>query len=406
MNRKKLLVVMNTMVCGGVEKACLTLLSVLTPDRFDVTLLVVHKTGEFLDQVPSWVNIRELALRPEDRREMLVGRRAALRDALRRGKLVRVCRSLLRRAYCLIGVPEPMWRCVEMDAMLKHVAVDTCEYDCVIAYSDVLLCVVLASEHIRAKRRLAWFHGDFPDAHIRQEFYQRFYRKFDHLFAVSKALADKLNARMPALPHPVEVFPHIIDPAGYAAKAAAGIGFSDGFQGLRILSVGRLSEQKGFDLAVAVHARLIGEGHAIRWYVVGGGHTELDLRRAIAAAGVQDSFVLLGQHTNPYPFFAQCDLYVQPSRYEGYCLTLAEARAFAKPVVCTDFAGAREQIVDGETGLIVPCEAEALYQAVKRLLDDPALRQTFSNNLSRTQVDTTAAAQLMIAAIDAGNPSA
>ena len=402
MSRKKLLIVMNTMVCGGIETSGLAFLNALTPDRFEVTLLLVERTGELLDQVPPWVAVRELPLRGDDRRELHIGRRAALRESLSRGRLLRAGRSLLRRAYCRARVPAPLWRCVEFDAMLDRMPADETLYDCAIAYADSLICVAIVAERIRARRRLAWFHTEYPAEHVRQEHYQHYYRKFDRLFAVSEALAAKFNARMPGLPRPLESFPHLIDPAGYAAKAAAGIGFSDGFQGLRILSVGRLSEQKGFDLAVAVHARLIGEGYAIRWYVVGGGHAGPDLRRAIAAAGVQDSFVLLGQHTNPYPFFAQCDLYVQPSRYEGYCLTLAEARAFAKPVVCTDFAGAREQIVDGETGLIVPCEAEALYQAVKRLLDDPALRQTFSDNLSKSRVDTTAAARRLADVIEAG----
>lgn len=399
MNRKRVLVVMNTMVFGGVEKACLTLLAALTPDSFDVTLLLVHKSGEYLDQIPPWVTVRELPVQPDDRREMLIGRRAAFRESLRQGKLLRVCRSLLRRAYCIACVPTPLWRCVELNAMLDRVSADETEYDCAIAYSDTLICVALVSERIRAKRRLAWFHGDFPDQHIRHEHYQHYYRKYDHLYAVSVALAEKLNTRMPNLTHPVDKFPHIIDPGRYAKLANSGSGFGDEYAGLRILSVGRLCEQKGFDLAVSVHARLVKEGYAFRWYIVGGGHAEPDLRKAIASAGVQNSFILLGQYANPYPFFSQCDIYVQPSRYEGYCLTVAEARAFAKPIVCTDFAGAREQIVDGETGLIVPCEVDAIYQAVKRLLADPALRQRLSNNLSKSQVDTTEAAQRLIAVI-------
>ena len=397
--RQRILVVNYSMVFGGVEKACLSLLAALPPDRFDVTLLLVSKTGAYLEQIPSWVTVKELALHPDDRHEMIVGRRAALIQSLKRGKLIRVLRSLIRRAYCMGCVARPLWRCVEFDAMLDRVHFDDTEYDCAISYSDSLVCVAIVAERIDSRRRLVWFHGDFPDQHIRQENYQHYYRKYDRLFAVSSALVDKLNSRIPSLPRPVELFPHIIDPSDYAAKAAAGKGFTDVFTGLRILSVGRLSEQKGFDLAVEVHARLIRAGYPVRWYVVGGGHAENSLRDAIQSAGVQDSFMLLGQDANPYPYFAQCDIYVQPSRYEGYCLTIAEARAFFKPIVCTDFAGAREQIVDGETGLIVPCEVDAIYQAVKRLLDTSALRQTFSRNLSRSQIGTIEAARRLAAVI-------
>ena len=403
MRKKNILVVMNTMICGGIEKSGLAFLAALPVDRFNVTLLLVEKIGELLDQIPAGITVRELSLHPDDRRERLIGRRAAMRESLRKGKLLRVARSLLRRAYCFARVPEPMWRCVEFNAMLNRVPVDETEYDCAIAYADELICVAIVGERINARLRLAWFHTEYPDEDIRQEHYQHYYQKFDHLYAVSEALAAKFNARMPNLLCPLESFPHVIDPAAYAAKAHSSLGFDDNFQGLRLLSVGRLAEQKGFDLAIAVHARLIQKGYAIRWYVVGGGHAEASLRETITSAGLQDSFVLLGQHTNPYAFFLQCDIYVQPSRYEGYCLTVAEARAFAKPIVCTDFAGAREQLVNGQTGLIVPCDIDALYQAVKRLLDNPELRQALSKNLAETLVDTTDASQRLIDVIDSSD---
>ena len=85
----------------------------------------------------------------------------------------------------------------------------------------------------------------------------------------------------------------------------------------------------------------------------------------------------------------QCDLYVQPSRHEGYCITLAEAKLFNKPIVTTNFTGAAEQIIDSETGLIVEIEAEGIYKAVKRLLDEPAFRHALSNNLAMTQTQST-----------------
>lgn len=401
MQKKRVLVVMNTMVCGGIEKSCLAFLAALPSDRLDVTLLLVHKTGDLLDQVPAWIQVREFPLHPADRREMQIGRRAVLRDALRQGRLLRVCRTLLRRAYCMACVPEPVWRCLELQAMLARAGEYETGYDCAIAYADAPICVAIVSERIRAKMKLAWFHTEYPVTIVRQEHYRQFYRKFDRLFAASEALAAKLNARMPDLPQPLEYFSYVIEPADYARKARCGSGFTDGFQGLRLLSVGRLSEQKGFDLAIAVHARLIREGYPIRWYVVGGGHMEDSLREAIRSENVQDSFILLGQHTNPYPFFAQCNIYVQSSRYEGYCLTVAEARSFAKPIVCTDFAGAREQIVDGQTGLIVPCAVDALYQAVKNLLDHPELGQLFSQNLACQNADTSDAVRRLIDLIDA-----
>lgn len=405
MRRKSILFVMDTMVCGGIETSGLAFLSALPPERFDITLLLVQKTGVLLERIPAWVKVREVPLSPDDRREMLIGRRAALRESLGRGNLLRVCRSLVRRVYCNICVREPLWRCVEFDAMLDRCFSDDAIYDCAIAYSDALQCVAIVSERIRAKMKLAWFHTEYPPAFVEQKHYGCYYKKFDHLFACSEALAAKLNDSLTGLPSPVSFFPYILEPRSYAEKARCGTGFTDHFQGLRLLSVGRLCEQKGFDLAVLVHARLRREGYAIRWYVIGEGYDKDRLHKLIQSQGVQDSFILLGLQTNPFPFFAACDVYVQPSRYEGYCLTVAEARAFAKPIVCTDFAGAREQIADGLTGLIVSCEVDALYQAVKRLLDHSELGRIFSQNLSCQNADTTDAVHSLIDLIEvAGSP--
>ena len=99
---------------------------------------------------------------------------------------------------------------------------------------------------------------------------------------------------------------------------------------------------------------------------------------------VEDRVSLVGQRLNPFPFFKACDIYVQPSRYEGYCLTVAEARVFNKPIVATDFNGAREQLKNGESGIIVPCDVVALSEALDRLLVDEECRK---NLIAKTNVD-------------------
>ena len=127
-----------------------------------------------------------------------------------------------------------------------------------------------------------------------------------------------------------------------------------------------------------------------RWYVVGEGEKRESLQRQIEEAGIGDRVVLLGQKLNPYPFFRQCDIYVQPSRWEAFCLTVAEAKVFCKPMVVTDFVGAREQIQDGETGLIVPLgDYEAFHRALGLLLGDANLRHQLSSALAVGNVDST-----------------
>ena len=172
--------------------------------------------------------------------------------------------------------------------------------------------------------------------------------------------------------------------------AESGPGFTDSYEGLRILTVGRLSHQKGIDEAIRMAVRLRAEGFEFRWYVVGEGEDLEKLQRQINEAEIGDRFILLGQRLNPYPFFSQCDIYAQPSRWEAFCLTVAEAKTFCKPIVVTDFIGAREQIQDGETGLIVPLgDYEAFYRAMVSLFRDVKLRESLIRTLSRRNVDST-----------------
>ena len=92
--------------------------------------------------------------------------------------------------------------------------------------------------------------------------------------------------------------------------------------------------------------------------------------------------------TNPYPFMNECDIYVQTSRHEGYCITLAEARCFNKPIVTTNFTGSSEQIKNYKTGLIVNFDIDEIYSAIKELLDDNSLMAGIKDNLMSESVDT------------------
>ena len=116
------------------------------------------------------------------------------------------------------------------------------------------------------------------------------------------------------------------------------------------------------------------------WYIIGYGGGEAQLRAQIAELGVEDCFVLLGKKSNPYPYMAACDLYLQPSRYEGKAVTVREAQMLARPVLITDFKTARSQVRDGFDAVIAPQDETAIADAIESLLQDEALRRELSQN--------------------------
>jgi glycosyltransferase involved in cell wall biosynthesis len=136
-------------------------------------------------------------------------------------------------------------------------------------------------------------------------------------------------------------------------------------------------------------ARLLKEkGYVFRWYLVGDGRLRFELENAIRSYGLENQVVLLGGKQNPYPYIKNCDLYVQPSFSEAYCLTLAEARILCRPIVTTNATGNGEQIRDGENGLIVESmTAEALAEGIKTLLDHPEMMEKFKNTLKTESYD-------------------
>lgn len=97
---------------------------------------------------------------------------------------------------------------------------------------------------------------------------------------------------------------------------------------LKILSIGRLDIDKGFDIGIKVINLLVKNGYYIKWYIVGEGNQRGLLETIISNYNLRDKIVLLGEKTNPYPYLADCDIYFQPSRNEGYGIAVAEARAF------------------------------------------------------------------------------
>lgn len=264
------------------------------------------------------------------------------------------------------------------------------EYDCAIAFflgGDGFITHYVA-EKIKAKVKVAWLRSQTANG-VNYLPLKKCYEKYDHIFAVSQFCVDEFVKLFPEFKPKTSVFRNIISTDMIKARSLQGNGFSDDFKGLRILTVGRLDPQKGYDLAVPILAKLLEDGYNVKWYAIGDGNQKNDIEKWIREYGVGDRFVLLGAMPNPHPHMAQCDLYVQPSRHEGYCGATNEARLLGKPVITTDVSGAREQFINGETGIIVAIDQEQIYQAIKRLLDNEKLRDYLSENLSKQKIDTT-----------------
>lgn len=241
------------------------------------------------------------------------------------------------------------------------------KYDIVVGYG-LGFATFFATDMVDADRRILWMDNDLALSNVDIEYNRKYYETADAVAVVDKSQISRLCDVYPALIGRVFAIRNIIPFDEIKEKARLGKGFEDEYNGIRILSVGRLSTEKNFSLAVDAASILKKKGHCFRWYIIGFGPLENELRQQITELDVSDCVILLGQKLNPYPYFAQTDLYVQTSIFEGSCITIEEAMVFCKPVVTTNFPPAYNKIIDGGNGYIVEMTPEAIADKIEKLL--------------------------------------
>lgn len=383
---KKILFMCINMNIGGTEKALLTMLNEIDDSKYDITLLMLEEYGGFLNEIPSFVKVK------------YVDEYKSIKPFVNEPPKILIKRLIKNKAY-LTGLSTLLNYSISKITnnisyyykyILKNIKGIDEEYDLAVAYSgpmDFITYFVL--NKIKAKKKVQWIHFDITKIGFNRKFAKKNYKKFDKIFVVSEEGKEKLINLIPALNNKVEAFFNIISCNLIENMSKNEKSFDDLFDGVRILTVGRLSKEKGQELTINVLARLKNEGYKVRWYCIGDGPEKDNYRNRIKRLDIENDYILLGSKLNPYPFMKDCDIYVQPSKHEGYCITLGEARCFNNPIVTTNFTGANEQIKNEVTGLVCDISEQGIYQAIKRLLDNKELYKDIRSNLSNEIVDST-----------------
>jgi glycosyltransferase involved in cell wall biosynthesis len=383
--RKRILFMVINMNVGGTEKALLNMIAEIPKNDYDITILMLEEFGAFLNSIPNWVNVEYLKEYREFKDMLNRPAQKTSLECLREGKIGKAFNILFFNLISKLNRE----RIIFYKYLLKRVPLIKSEYDIAIAYAGPMDFIsYFVAKKIIAKKKIQWIHFDITKIGFNKKFASKIYKKFDKIFVVSKEGKNKLDEMLPNIKDKTDTFTNISPTKVITQMADEGETFKDHFRGIRILTVGRLSLEKGQDLTIPVLAMLKKEGYIVRWYCIGDGNAKTEYKKLIKEYGLENDYFLLGTMTNPYPFMKHCDIYVQSSRQEGYCITLSEARCFNNPIVCTNFTGAREQISHNKTGLIVEIEINQIYMAIKQLLDDEILRNTIKDNLRNEITDT------------------
>lgn len=352
--RKKILFVSEALWIGGIETALVNLLNRMDYDKYDVTCLVVRNSLEMAERITP-----KCRLIVADREKAVT-----FPKSYRFSRLYHLTEeaenpSRLHRAM-MWAVPAIKWlenrlyiRYIREN--LKNERFDTC-----VIYSD--RTAELAVRAIRAEKYLLFYHHGA----MRKVYHDEIgYRKAEKIVAVSKGVEEKLRAFRPQYADKMTTIHNLTDIESIRKKSEEAIPETFAEDRFHVVSCGRVAYEKGMDLAVEACAKLVEMGHRnIRWWIVGGGPAEEDVRAKISALHMEDYVTMVGMKANPYPYIKKADLYVQPSRCESYGLTIVEAMILDVPVLSTNTDGAKELIQNGENGSLCKCSAAALAEVI------------------------------------------
>lgn len=364
MPMRRVLFFIDSLNCGGAEKSLISLLPLLDYSQLEVDLMTVNRGGVFEQYVPQEVQMIDF---PHVE-----------------GLWFAICETFFRfllRLYPRCHAAELRW--ISMSS--AYPALEK-KYDVAIAYQQGFPTYYIADK-VDARRKIAWVNADLPKVKYRISFNRPIYQKYDCVVPVSDVLC-KILAQNGFVPeHKLNTVYDILNVDLIRNMSKQCIALPPKTR-LRLVTVGRLVALKGYDLAVEAAAILKQKGLPFDWYFVGEGGMRSAIEQQIQDLGLTENIHLIGMVPNPYPYMVSADIYVQTSRYEGFGLTLCEARILHRPVISTNFPVVFNQITDGENGMICEMTAPSIADQIIKLSDDHTMRDRLVEGTYREENTT------------------
>lgn len=351
MTRRRVLFLIESLSGGGAEKVLVTLLKHLDKSRFDVTLCCISNTGKFLDEIPG--NVRYRYLLPAE------SGLSAWDSFWYKIKYKLVYSLLPLRWVYRLSIPQGN--------------------DVEVAFTEGFATKLLASSCNGEANKIAWVHIDLEQNPWTQT--QKVYRNleeerlcyatFNSIICVSESVAHTFKSLyLPASPVSVLYNPVDAEEIRRRAKDRCDVAWQPGDRVVRLVSVGRLAHQKGYDRLLRVCGRLHREGYRFELIILGEGNDRKELEQLVEQEGLRERVRLSGFLPNPYPLVACADLFVCSSRAEGFSTAVTESLILGVPVLVTECAGMRELIGESGCGIITDNHEKAFYLGLKSLLDN------------------------------------
>lgn len=377
--KKKILFVMESLRIGGAEKSLLTILSMIDYSKYDVDLFLFRTDGELMDFLPKEVNLLSSS---ENYEIFSQNKKLAPFNFLKRGDFKIFYHSSMYLLKCLyykmIGKLYIGWEHVQY--MFSEIGK---EYDTSIAFLE-RKTIYFNIDKVKAIRKIGFIHNNYKKYPYDYKNDKRYFENYHKIATVSEYCKEVLEEIFPESKEKFLVIKNMVSKQMIEKMAEEELEIEKKDETM-IVTVGRLVKQKGIDHAIDVCKMLVDNGYSIKWYVVGGGEEEESLNRKIMENHLQENFILVGPQKNPYKWMKNCDIYVQPSRFEGFGITVCETKVLEKPMIVTDIPEFREQISDGVNGYLAK-DDEMMYNKIREVIDNKdGIRDTFIENLKKEE---------------------
>lgn len=373
---KRILFVIPSMRIGGAEKSLANLLNLIDLNEYDINLLMFKPGGELLQQIPSGIHILETD--------------PSLFYAYKCDKNVFSCKAGVRSEILRIfstGVCKILYgNCARQKRWTKFYKallpkLDS-EYDVAIGYleGDASYYVI---DKVNAKRKILWVHSNFDNIKKNEDasVYKEYFREADKVVSISDKCVQVLQDNYPDMRNKFVFLPNLTSSVVLKNTAKAAIDEKFLKDIFNIVSVGRLTEAKGFDMAIDALKILKERKVPVHWWIVGDGELREGLEKQVRNNGVEQYLTFLGSKSNPYPYMNNADLIVQTSRWEGKSVVLDEAKILGKPILATAYATVKDQVINGKEGVIVEMNAEAIALEIEHLIKDKSILKSIQQYL-------------------------
>lgn len=367
------------MELGGAERALLGLLEVFDKEMYEVDLFLMSHSGELMSFIPPKVNLLpEIpAYRAMNGSVLSALKNGHIRVAM--GRLIGKIKAIKKAKQlggdkCGVAIEySHKYTCFAMPMISQNT------YDLAISF---LTPHYFVAQKVKAKKKIAWIHTDYNTLSIDVSSETKMWAQYDHIISISEDVTQSFIKVFPGLRERIVLIENIM-PMSLLIKQVKQKSVEEEMpsdNGINLLSIGRFSPQKRMVAIPEICSRIRKHNLDVKWYIIGFGKEEELIKAKIKEFNMQDYVIMLGKKDNPYPYINSCDVYVQPSLYEGKSVAVREAQILHKPVIITDYSTSKSQLENGYDGLIVPIDIPNCAEAIAKFLQDTNLQKFFIHN--------------------------